>query len=221
MGTARRAPTENSNGHDDRAPTHPCHAININDDDILQEPDYAREIFALVKKNGMRIFGIQTSMASLVSNDGSPRTEILDLVADPGLYVDDRPLLWLGTDAFLTERARRLGKKLPPAGKFHDLLQELEKRGLRHFHYWISSDGDSSWEEFVAELALISGFFRDFANFGLLAHAPFIVPYPSSRLFGTLEPGDPRLKIKLALDAPDSRFALSRDRSPGDQLAAI
>ncbi len=120
---------------------------------------------------------------------------------------DDRPLLWLGTDAFLPERARRLGKKLPPTGKFHDLLLELEKRGLRHFHYWISSDGDSTWEEFVAELALIFGYFRDFANFGLLAHAPFIVPYPSSRLFGTLAPDDPRLKIKLALDAPDSRFA--------------
>jgi hypothetical protein len=182
-------------------------AVNINDDDILQDPDYAREIFALLRKNRRRIFGIQTSIASLVNNDGSPGAEILDLVTDPALYVEDRPLLWLGTDAFLAERARRLGKKLPSRDHFSQLLGEFEKRGLRHFHYWISSDGATTWDEFVEELALIFGFFRDFANFGLLAHAPFIVPYPSSRLFGTLAPKDPRLKIKLALDAPDSRFA--------------
>jgi hypothetical protein len=182
-------------------------AININDDDILQDPVYAGSIFSLIKKLGFRIYGIQTSVASLIGNDGRPASGILDLVADPGLYVEDRPLLWLGTDAFLPERARRIGKKLPPAKEFRDLLQELEKRGLRHFHYWISSDGDSTWQEFVAELALVSGFFRDFANFGLLAHAPFIVPYPSSRLFATLAPGDPRLKIKLVLDAPDARFS--------------
>ncbi len=154
----------------------------------------------------MRIFGIQTSIASLVNSDGSPRAEILDLVSDPELYVEDHPLLWLGTDAFLPARAQRLGKKLPPPENFRDLLNELEKRGLRHFHYWISSDGDSTWDEFIAELALIFGFFRDFPNFGLLAHAPFIVPYPASSLFGRLPVNDPRLKIKLALDAADERF---------------
>ncbi len=207
MGTARRAPTENDNGRDDRAPTQSRYPVNINDDDILQDLEYAREIFALVRKNSLRIFGIQTSIASLVGSDGRPRSEALDLVADPGLYVDDRPLLWLGTDAFLPERARRLGKRLASGERLRELLGEFEKRGLRHYHYWISSDGDSNWKEFVEELTLIFGFFRDFPGFGLLAHAPFIVPYPSSRMFSTLEPDDPRLKIKLVLDAPDGRFS--------------
>jgi hypothetical protein len=86
------------------------------------------------------------------------------------------------------------------------LLVELERRGLRHFHYWISSDGDSTWEEFVEELALIFGFFRDYPRFGLLAHAPFTVPYPASRMFSRIPVSDPRLKLKLELNAPDTRF---------------
>jgi hypothetical protein len=180
--------------------------VNINDDDILQDPAYAREIFALLKENRFRIFGIQTSPASLVKGDNLPNEKVLDLAADPELFVDGRPLLWLGTDAFLAARARRLGKRLPPPAEFSRLLEAIEKRGLRHFHYWISSDGDSSWEEFVEELALIFGFFRGFPGFGLLAHAPFVVPYPASRMFDRLPARDPRLKIRLALDAPDPRF---------------
>jgi len=181
--------------------------VNINDDDILQDPGYAREIFALLKTHSFRIYGIQTSPSSLVKSDGSPKEEALGLAADPGLFVAGSPLLWLGTDVFLPARARRLGKRLPPPSEFAGLLEEFEKRGLRHFHYWISSDGDSTWEEFVGELALIFGYFRDFPGFGLLAHAPFIVPYPASRMFAQLPARDPRLKIKLALEAPDPRFS--------------
>jgi hypothetical protein len=181
--------------------------MNINDDDILQDPAYAQEIFTLLKKNGLRIFGVQTSIASLVSSDSSPKPDVLDLVADPGLFVENSPLLWLGTDVFLPERARRLGKKLFSKDKFARLLAEMEKRGLRHYHYWISSDGDSTWEEFIDELALIFSFCRDFPGFGLLAHAPFIVPYQSSRLFQRLPAGAPNLKIKLDLSAPDPRFS--------------
>ncbi|MCJ7524922.1 MAG: hypothetical protein MUP71_06815, partial [Candidatus Aminicenantes bacterium] len=149
-------------------------AMNINDDDILQDPAYAAAVFALVKKYNFRIHGIQTSPPSLMKSDGTANTEVLDLAADPGLYIDGRPLLWLGTDVFLPPRARRLGKRLPSQETFAVLLAELEKRGLRHFHYWISSDGASNWEEFAGELALIVQYHRDFANFGLLAHAPFI-----------------------------------------------
>ncbi|MBN2346212.1 MAG: hypothetical protein JXO51_07450 [Candidatus Aminicenantes bacterium] len=181
-------------------------AVNINDDDILQDPGYARAVFGLIKEQGLRIFGIQTSTTSLVKGDGDPDQVVLDLVSDKELYVGGAPLLWLGTDAFLAERARRLGKKLPPPEKFKELLGELEKRRIRHYHYWISSDGESTWEKFVEELALLFSFFRDFPRFGLLAHAPFIVPYPSSRLFGQLLPDDLRLKIKINLNAPDARF---------------
>jgi hypothetical protein len=181
-------------------------AMNINDDDILQDPAYAAAIFALVKKAHFRIIGVQTSTASLVRGDGLPREEVLDLAADPGLFVESTPLLWLGTDAFLPARARRLGKKILPLEKFAKLLSALEKRGLRHFHYWISSDNASTWEEFIEELGLICDYHRDFPNFGLLAHAPFIVPYPSSRLFQRLTANDPQPKTKLVLNAPDARF---------------
>jgi hypothetical protein len=145
-------------------------------------------------------------LAALVGVDNSPLKEVLDLAVDPDLFVEGRPLLWLGTDVFLPARARRLGKKLPPAEKFVALLAAMEKRGLRHFHYWISSDGESTWEEFIEELALIRRYSRDFPNFGLLAHAPFIVPYPASPMFGRLPAGDPKLKLKLELHAPDPRF---------------
>ncbi|MCJ7524326.1 MAG: hypothetical protein MUP71_03770, partial [Candidatus Aminicenantes bacterium] len=81
--------------------------------------------------------------------------------------------------------------------------------GLRHFHYWISSDGASNWEEFAGELALIVQYHRDFANFGLLAHAPFIVPYPASRLFRDLTKSGrvvAALKLSAEWRAPDPLF---------------
>jgi len=184
----------------------PVYGVNINDDDILQDPAYAAAVFALVKKYGFRIIGIQTSPVSLVLNSERVNFEVLDLVADPELYIDGRPLLWLGTDVFLLQRARRLGKRLPSPAAFASLLAELEKRGLRHFHYWISSDGDSTWQEFIEELALIINYDRNFPNFGLLAHAPFIVPYPASRSFQFLPANAPNLRIKKELRAPDPPF---------------
>ena len=184
----------------------PVYGMNINDDDILQNPAYAAAVFALVKKYGFRIFGIQTSPASLVQSGEQVNSIVLDLAADPELYVDSRPLLWLGTDVFLPQRARRLGKRLPSPEVFASLLAEIEKRGLRHFHYWISSDGDSTWEEFIEELAMISNYYRNFPNFGLLAHAPFIVPYPASRSFQRMPVNALNLRIKEELRAPDPLF---------------
>jgi len=184
-------------------------AMNINDDDILQDPAYAAAVFMLVKKYGMRIHGIQTSPAALLQSDGTANTRVLDLAADPELYIDGRPLLWLGTDVFLPQRARRLGKRLPDPQAFAVLLAELEKRGLRHFHYWISSDGASNWEELAEELALIIRFYQDFANFNLLAHAPFIVPYPASRLFRELTKGGrvvAAMKLRAEWRTPDPLF---------------
>jgi hypothetical protein len=180
--------------------------VNINDDDILQNLDYAGGIFNLIKKNGFRIIGIQTSAASLVKSGESVNGAVLDLAADTELFVDNRPLLWLGSDTFLPERGRRLGKRLPSPEAFVNLLGELEKRGIRHFHYWISSDDQSNWNELVDEFALICKFYRDFPNFALLAHAPFIVPYPASRLFQFLSANAPNLRIKEVLRAPDPLF---------------
>ncbi len=198
--------------------------VNINDDDILQDPAYARDIFAAIKRQGLRIFGIQTSTASLAKADGSPNAQVLELAADSDLFVNSAPLLWLGTDTFLQGRAQRLGKKLPPPAQFRELLAEMERRRIRHYHYWISSDGDSTWPEFVGELESIFSLFKDFPNFGLLAHAPFLVPYPSSVLFSQLPESDPRLKIKLDMEAPDPRFrykVVERMEASWPQLNAL
>jgi hypothetical protein len=184
-------------------------SININDDDILQDPEYAAAIFALLKKYGFRIIGIQTSTVSLIKSVESINSSVLDLAADPELFVDNRPLLWLGSDTFLFKRGCRLGKRMPAPEVFVNLLGELERRGLRHFHYWISSDGDSTWEEFVNELALIFKFHRDFPNFALLPHAPFIVPYPASRLFERLSDNALNLKIREKFIAADKLFNYS------------
>ena len=184
-----------------------CIPVNINDDDILQDPAYAAAIFALIKKHGFRIHGIQTSPASLLESDGRVKTVVLDLAADRDLYVAGRPLVWLGTDAFLQDRAKRLGKRLPGPRKFHRPAGRIRKTRPAPFSLLDRSDGDSTWEEFVDELALIFGFYRDFSGFGLLAHAPFVVPYPASRMFGRLEADDQRLKVKLALEATDPRFS--------------
>ncbi|MCX6556924.1 MAG: hypothetical protein NTW95_05765 [Candidatus Aminicenantes bacterium] len=184
-----------------------CIPVNINDDDILQDPAYAAAVFALIKKSGFRIHGIQTSPVALVHNDGRANEEILALVADPELYLDSRPLLWLGSDVFLPQRGQRLGKRLPSLPAFADLLARLEKYGLRHYHYWISSDNDSTWEEFVTELALIIAYHRDFPNFSLLAHAPFIVPYPASRLCQSLPANTPKLMIREVFRAADPEFS--------------
>jgi hypothetical protein len=149
---------------------------------------------------------------------------VLDLVAERELYVGGDPLLWLGTDAFLPARARRLGKKLPPPEQFRGLLDELERRKIRHFHYWISSDGATTWGEFVEELGLIFSFFRELPGFGLLAHAPFVVPYPASALFAGIGPDDPRLKARMELEAADARFAyrvIARLETSWPQLNAL
>ncbi len=198
--------------------------VNVNDDDILQDPEYAAGIFALLKRRGMRMFGVQTSTASLAGPGGAPDPHVLDMVADRELYVGNDPLLWLGTDAFLPRRAARLGKKLLPPDRFRELLDELERRRIRHYHYWISSDGDTTWSEFVEELGLVLSFFRELPRFGLLAHAPFVVPYPSSVMFARMEPGDTRLKTKLDLEALDACFAyrvIERLETSWSQLNAL
>ena len=185
-------------------------AVNINDDDILQDPAYAAAVFALLKKRGFRIHGVQTSPASLLQSGDLANAQVLDMAADKELYVDGRPLLWLGTDVFLVQRAKRLGKRLPAPEGFRALLAELEKRGLRHFHYWISSDGDSTWQEFVEELAMILAYHRDFPGFALLAHAPFTVPYPASTLGRRLAKDSGTIsavKIKAEFHATDPRFS--------------
>ncbi|UCH98123.1 MAG: hypothetical protein JSV88_15075, partial [Candidatus Aminicenantes bacterium] len=102
--------------------------ININDDDILQDLDYAGNIFQLIKKNRFGLWGIQTAVDSFFDPKGEIHYKALEMIQDNSLYVDDNPLVWTGTDTFLKERGKRLGKKIPGEAQFLRLIEEFEKR---------------------------------------------------------------------------------------------
>lgn len=161
-------------------------SLNINDDDLLTDPEYARRILTVCQQCGFRLWGLQTAIDSFFDREQRIDQSLIDTVADPALY-QDRPLLWLGTDAFLTPRIRRIGKTMPSLEHFLDLLSRFEEKKIRHFHYWISSDHLSDWPEFIEELMLIEDLRARFPLFGLLAHAPFLIPYPDTPLWRLLE----------------------------------
>ena len=179
--------------------------ININDDDILQDPAFAGEVMKLVRKNGFSLWGIQTSIQSLIDRRGKSDGQALEILGNPEFFFQKRPLVWLGTDTFLTARGKRLGKEIPPVSQIEKLAGEFEKRGIRHFHYWIASDFDSTWSEFIAEVLLILSFRKRFPGFGLLAHAPFLVPYPSTPVYRMIVGGGMTNQLRLKKVLPSAR----------------
>jgi hypothetical protein len=160
--------------------------ININDDDILQDMAYAERIFRLIKGHHYKLWGVQTSVNSFFRADHSIDYKILDVIADGSLYVDHNPVVWVGTDAFLKERGKKLGKWIPPEAEMLALLGAFEERGIRNYHYWISSDYDTDWEEFAREFLYIYRLHGAYKTFGLIAHSPFLVPYSSTPLYRRL-----------------------------------
>lgn len=176
--------------------------VNIDDDDILQDPDYAGKIFQSIKKNNFRLWGIQTSINSFFNGQGEIDRKAVEVIDDKSLYVDDNPLVWPGTDAFLKQRGKRLGKMIPEEYQMLRLVEELEKRKIRNYHYWISSDHGSNWPEFAREFMFIYRLQKGSGCFGLIAHAPFPVPYSTTPLYKQLiqSPGlKNRIKYKQIL----------------------
>lgn len=183
--------------------------VNINDDDILQDPAYAGEVFRCIKESGFRLWGVQTSINSFFKRSGEPDPEVLEIVGDSALYVDGNPLVWCGTDAFLKERGKKLAKVIPDEAQMIKLLEEFESRGIRNYHYWISSDHLSGWDEFVREFMLIYRFHDRFSLFGLIAHSPFLVPYSTTPLFKLLErSGTEQVKFKKIFQSETEAFKL-------------
>jgi hypothetical protein len=179
--------------------------VNINDDDILQDIDFAARIFGLVKRHGFRLWGVQTAVSSLFGADNRPNPAVIHCLDDRQLFVHNRPLLWLGTDTFTRERGARLGKRSFSPDELRRLCEELERRDITHYHYWISSDQRTDWREFVEEFLLICDLHREFKTFGLLAHAPFVIPYAATPLYRQLKrsaAGFQRLKIRQMLTGP-------------------
>lgn len=170
-------------------------SININDDDLLQDPLYTRKILATIRKRKFRLFGLQSSLACFFSGE-SVRKGLLELIADPDLFVGGKPLVWIGTDAFLPLRGPRLGKFVPSGDSFQNLLRQFEERRILNYHYWISSDHLGGWGQFIEEFRRLWLYRERYPRFQVLAHAPFLVPYASTPLYSLLQAGTEKNRIR-------------------------
>jgi len=173
------------------------YTININDDDILQDKNYAEEVFKTIIKNKYKLWGIQTSIESFFSNMKEIDYKLINIINNRELFVMDKPLLWLGTDGFSEHRKKTLSKFIPKEKELIKLIEEFEKRDILNYHYWISSDYRTNWESFLNELFLIINLKNRYSNFYLLAHSPFIIPYPSTPIYKILEKISIKSRIKV------------------------
>jgi len=160
--------------------------INLNDDDILQDVEYAKKIFKQIQKHNYKIWGIQASINSFFIKNHQINREILNQVSNRNLFVNNNPVIWLGTDTFFKKRGKKIGKLIPAPEQLVELISEFEQRDISNFHYWISSDHNSDWEEFVREFQFLYELLSRFKKFGILAHSPFLIPYSTTPLYSKL-----------------------------------
>ena len=185
--------------------------ISINDDDILQDNEYADSVFKEILKNDLSIWGVQSSITSFFSKTGRIKTDTIKLISNSDLYWNSHPLLWAGTDTFLKRRGLRLGKPVPELNTLYKLLEEFEKHEIENYHYWISSDHMSTWNEFFDELIILYNLKSKFPRFSILPHSPFLIPYPSTPAYKMIirsETSAPMLKYKKILKGIDPVFEL-------------
>ncbi len=178
------------------AKTEFARSLNINDDDILQDINYTGKVLRLIKKYHFKLWGIQASPASFLDKNHKIRREVIEILDDKEAFVNNRVLVWLGSDAFLPGRGRRLGKALPPPRAFEELIAEFQQRDILNYHYWISSDHQSAWAEFCEEFLLICRLAEKYGAFSIIAHSPFVVPYAAAPLYRLLIK-DPRHSEKI------------------------
>lgn len=157
--------------------------INLNDDDILQDVKYAKKIFKLIQKHNYKLWGIQAAINSFFINNHKINRETLSVVSDRDLFVNNTPVIWLGTDTFSKKRSKKIGKWIPGTEPLIELINEFEERNISNYHYWICSDHNSSWYEFVEEFLFIHNLLSRFEKFSILAHSPFLIPYSTTRLY--------------------------------------
>lgn len=183
--------------------------ININDDDILQDEVYSRNVFDIIKKNAYSLWGIQSSISSFYTKDKLIDKNKISIIADKDLYTDNNALLWVGTDTFLSERGKRLGKLFPYKEVIYDIVNEFEKNEITNYHYWISSDFNSTWGEFIKEMKIIYDLGKKFKSFSILAHSPFLIPYSSTPLYKYLTGSSgmgKQVKLKKFLNSSNELF---------------
>jgi len=155
--------------------------ININDDDILLNEKRAEKILKIIYEEGFKIWGIQTSLETIEEKRGT-----LDFIFNPEFYFGNQPLLWLGTDSFLPERRRRLGRKPLSKKIIEELIGIFEKKGARNFHYLILSDHKTDWIEFIEEILFICELQRSYKYFDIIPTSRFLIPYPYTPSFRTI-----------------------------------
>ncbi len=175
-----------------------CLTVNINDDDILLDLKHAEAVFQQTAEAGFKIWGVQTSISSLMGRRGKKAVKI---IAEEKIYVR-RPLLWIGTDAFSSQRARRLRKAGVREEAIIHLLEDLEKAGIASYHYWILSDAESDWEDFTEEFLFVWKLKKTFLNFHVLPNSPFLIPFPYTPSYSRVSSLFPeRLVVKRWLES--------------------
>ncbi|MBN1878636.1 hypothetical protein JW823_00825 [bacterium] len=155
--------------------------INLNDDDLLIDSDRALKILELCREHGFRIWGIQTSIESLASE--RRRRDFFTKIASRDFFTNMQPLFWIGTDGFTTPRLKRLGKK-GTVEQLRKICDDLENFGFRGYHYWIITDADSDWPDFIEELQTLRDFVEQYPkSFHILPNAASLIPYPSTEIY--------------------------------------
>ncbi len=156
-------------------------AVNINDDDLLIQPDRCLELLDILQLMGFTIWGIQTSLSALKSV--YVQENLLKRLSEPSLYHTRQPLLWIGTDAFVSSRIKRIGK----SGSFEDIVSichALQEHGILGCHYWIVTDAESDWSDFIQELIHMSYLAESYPDtFRVLPNAATLIPYPSTPIY--------------------------------------
>ncbi|MEW6455290.1 MAG: hypothetical protein AB1410_01070 [Acidobacteriota bacterium] len=157
--------------------------VNINDDDILLNLDHFLNVIEEIKKRGFSLWGIQTSISSLIRRH-EPDKKLIEILSDKKLYFKENPLLWIGTDVFIESRAKRLNKSIRNQKIIEGLLNHLDRKKILNYHYWILSDMESDWGEFLQEFHFILKMKLRFKEtFFILPNSPFLIPYPGTEAF--------------------------------------
>jgi len=157
------------------------YSINLNDDDILLNPQRAENILEICRSNNFHLWGLQTSIESLVHEE--IRSKLFTWLEEVSCFVNNQVILWLGTDAFTDKRLKRLGKS-GNQDQIKQVCKDIYSKGFRGFHYWILTDADSNWEEFLTELRFLNEMRIEYGeSFNILPNAGTLIPYPSTPIY--------------------------------------